>query len=68
MSGEQNIFFPQNKKILNLCLGWYILRGYHFEAKVTFNDQIVDRFLYKNYIVNGLKYSYNFYSHTDHMH
>ena len=37
ISWEQNIIFPWNKKILNLCLRWHILRSYCFEAEVTFN-------------------------------
>ena len=34
---EQNTTFLWNKKILNLCLRWYILRSYRFIAEVTFN-------------------------------
>ena len=33
---ERNINFVRKKKILNLCLKWYILRSYHFVAEVTF--------------------------------
>ena len=33
---EWNITFPKNKKVLNQCLRWHILRSYHFEAEVTF--------------------------------
>ena len=33
---KQNITFLQNKKSLNLCLRWHILRSYHFAAEVTF--------------------------------
>ena len=36
ISWERNIIFLQNKKILNLCFGWHILRSYHFVAEVTF--------------------------------
>ena len=35
-SWEHNITFLQNKKILNLCLRWCILRSYCFVAEVTF--------------------------------
>ena len=35
ISSEQNIIFLQ-KKILNLCFRWHILRSYHFLAEVTF--------------------------------
>ena len=35
ISWEWNIIFLQNKKILNLCLRWHILRSYHFVAEVT---------------------------------
>ena len=31
-------FFLRNKKILNLCLRWHILRSYRFLAEVTFKD------------------------------
>ena len=33
---EWNITFLRNKKILNLCLRWHILRSYRFAAEVTF--------------------------------
>ena len=34
---ERIIIFLSNKKILNLCLRWHILRNYCFVAEVTFN-------------------------------
>ena len=36
ISWERNIIFLRNKKILNLCLRWYILRSYRFVAEATF--------------------------------
>ena len=36
ISWEQNIIFPRNKKIINLCPRWHILRSYRFVAEVTF--------------------------------
>ena len=36
ISWERNIAFLRNKKILNLCLTWHILRSCCFVAKVTF--------------------------------
>ena len=33
---KRNITFLQNKKILNLCLRWHILRSYHFVTEATF--------------------------------
>ena len=36
ISWEQNIAFLQNKKILNMCFRWHVLRSYHFVAEVTF--------------------------------
>ena len=33
---ERNIIFLGNKKILNLCFRWHILRSYPFVAEVTF--------------------------------
>ena len=38
ISWEWNIIFLRNKKILNLCSRWHILRSYSFVAEVTFND------------------------------
>ena len=38
ISQERNITFPWNKKILNLCLRWHILRCYQFTAEVTFKE------------------------------
>ena len=37
ISWEWNKTFLWNKKILNLCLQWHILRNYHFVVEVTFN-------------------------------
>ena len=31
------MIFLQNKKILNLCFRWHILRSYSFIVEVTFN-------------------------------
>ena len=36
ISWEWNITFLQNKRILNLCLGWDILKSYGFVVEVTF--------------------------------
>ena len=36
ISWEWNRTFLWNKKILNLCLRWHILRSYHFVVEVTF--------------------------------
>ena len=38
ISWERNITFLQNKKILNLCLRWHILRSYCFVVEVTFKN------------------------------
>ena len=32
------MLFLRNKKNLNLCFRWHILRSYRFVAEVTFND------------------------------
>ena len=37
ISWERKIAFLQNKRNLNLCLRWYMLRSYRFVAEVTFN-------------------------------
>ena len=37
ISWERNLIFLQNKKVLNLCLRWHILRSCRFVAEVTFN-------------------------------
>ena len=39
ISWERNIIFLRNKKSLNLCFRWHILRSYRFLAEVTFNWQ-----------------------------
>ena len=38
ISWERNMTFLRNKKILNLCLRWHILRSYCFVAEVTFKN------------------------------
>ena len=40
ISWERSIKFLRNKKILNLCLRWHILRNYRFVAEVTFNKNM----------------------------
>ena len=39
ISWERNIIFIWNKRILNLCLRWNILRNYHFVMEVNFNNE-----------------------------
>ena len=41
ISWEKNITFLWNKKILNLCLIWHILRSYRFVVEVTFKFLLV---------------------------
>ena len=36
ISCERNLIFLRNKKTLNLCFRWNILRSYRFVAEVTF--------------------------------
>ena len=36
ISWERNIIFLRNKKIINLCFRWHILRSYRLVAEVTF--------------------------------
>ena len=43
LSGEQNITFLWNKKILNLYLSWHILRSYCFVAEVTFKPPVFEK-------------------------
>ena len=38
---ERNIIFLWNKKNLNLCFRWHILRSYRFVAEVTFKYMIL---------------------------
>ena len=38
ISWERNIIFLRNKKILNLCFRWHILRSYRFVAELTFKQ------------------------------
>ena len=42
ISWEQNIIFLQNKKILDLCLRWNILRSHRFVAEVTFKSKVLE--------------------------
>ena len=42
ISWKWNIIYLRNKKILNLCLKWYVLRSYHFLAEVTFKDDLIE--------------------------
>ena len=44
---EQNITFLKNKKILNLCLRWHILRSYCFAVEVTFKYNLWCKKSYK---------------------
>ena len=46
-SRKRNIIFPWNKKILNLCLRWHLLRSYRFEAEVTLNTMLKNSILCK---------------------
>ena len=41
ISWKRNIIFLRNKKILNQCLRWHILRSYRFLAEVTFKIRLV---------------------------
>ena len=43
ISSERNIVFLRNKKIVDLCFRWHILRSYRFVAEVTFNVIIIKR-------------------------
>ena len=47
ISWEWNIIFQQNKKILNLCLRWHILRSCRFAAEVTFNEKNIKKWGWK---------------------
>ena len=48
ISWERNIIFLRNKKDLNTCLSWHILRSYRFVAEVTFKvEQINHNDCYK---------------------
>ena len=38
ISWKRNITFLWSKKIINLCIRWHIVRGYHFAAEVTFKE------------------------------
>ena len=40
ISWEPNITFQRNKKILNLCLRWYILRSYRFAFYHAFSSML----------------------------
>ena len=56
ISWEQNIIFLWNKKILDLCLWWHILRSYDFAVEVTFKETYRNQcFKIKKSIYNKLK-------------
>ena len=57
---ERNITFLQNKKILNLCLRWYIFRSYLFLAKVTFNHNFFAICYFQFVFTISLLYIINF--------
>ena len=44
---ERNIVFLRNRKILNLCRRWHILRSYRFVVEVTFKSSIFSLWPYK---------------------
>ena len=50
ISGKRNIIFLRNKKILNLCLRWHILRSYPFLAEVTFNVESLLKLFFVEFI------------------
>ena len=58
---KRNITFLINKKVLNLCLRWCILRSYHFLVEVTFNHYGL-KFVASNPIpitnINAIYYQY----------
>ena len=58
MSWERNIIFLRNKKILNLCVRWLILRSYHFVAEVTFN------MLQESILWWKIIYAFHFYTNS----
>ena len=39
ISWERNIIFLQNKKILNLCFRWHIMKSDHFVTEVTLKNR-----------------------------
>ena len=47
ISWGRNRIFLRNKKILNLCLKWDILRSYHFVAEVTLLVSSIFLFFYQ---------------------
>ena len=51
ISWEQNIIFLQNKKILNLCFWWHILRSYQFVAEVNFKKGLWHRNFPDNFVI-----------------
>ena len=45
ISWQRNMIFLRNKKILNLCLRWHILRSYCFVVEVNFYSLIKKKLL-----------------------
>ena len=55
ISWERNIIFLRNKKILNQCLRWHILRSYHFVAEVNFKILSIPQRTFTCFSKNGHK-------------
>ena len=56
MSWKRNIIFLRNKKILNMCLRWHILRSYRFLAEVTFNVTLRQWFISAGHLLFARNY------------
>ena len=52
ISWERNIIFLRNKKILNLCFRWHVLRSYRFVAGVIFKLSVSGSFFLENNFLN----------------
>ena len=64
ISWERNIIFLWNKKVLNLCFRWKILRSYRFVAEVTFNI-LIHYQIFKGYLCYKTIFSWNGWQKID---
>ena len=65
ISWERNITFAWNKKILNLCVRWHILRSYRFVAEVTFKELLPGEYLCTSNIFPIVRVSAWFFSWSE---
>ena len=61
ISSERNMIFLKNKKNLNLCHRWNILRSYCFVAEVTFKTQTGFAYHFLETLIQSIQRCLNLY-------